>query len=69
MKELSVKRYLAWDLDWLVKECTAFANWGDMVASMANGYCPTLNGGNAYEALAQTCRAWGFRVYRGGVVS
>lgn len=68
-KQLSVKRYLTWTLDALVQECTAFADWGEMVAAMANGYCPTLNGGNAYEALAIVCRRWGFKVYRDGKVS
>lgn len=67
--EMSVARYLEWTLDALVQECTAFATWGDMVSSMANGYCPTLNGGAKYEALARVCRRWGFKVYRNGKVS
>jgi hypothetical protein len=60
---------MTWTLDALVQECTAFASWGDMVASMANGYVPTLNGGPVYEAMARTCRAWGFKVFRNGKVS
>lgn len=61
--------YSMWTLDALVQECTAFPTWGEMVMSMANGYVPTLNGGKAYEQLAKTCRAWGFKVFRNGTVS
>lgn len=66
---MNVKQYMRWTLDALVNECTAFRTWGEMVGCMANGYVPTLNGGAKYEALARTCRAWGFKVFRNGTVA
>jgi hypothetical protein len=64
------------DLDELTSKVTAFNCWGEFVQAMINGYTPTLRPSKSrskaekahnalIEELAQTCEAWGFKVWRG----
>lgn len=72
----------ATDLDRLTRTVTAFGTWGEMVAAMEGGYCPTLRPATrkprgrkqqeweaAVATLAGRVRAAGFRVYDGRTVS
>lgn len=52
--------------DRLVKTLTAFRNWSDMLASLKDGYVPTISHTRAGQKLARSVEAAGFRVYMPG---